>query len=176
VYLIKPIAQADLWEAILKALKSQPQASEVPPLPPCHDAQVSQRCLSVQVAEDNAVNQKLITRILEKQGYAVVLADDGTSALAALERQCFDVVLMDVQMPKMDGFQATAAIRERERQTGDHQPVIALTAHAMTGDREKCLAAGMDDYLSKPLKAHELHVAIDRWCERKRLTPHRTHA
>jgi two-component system, sensor histidine kinase and response regulator len=108
--------------------------------------------------------------MLEKQGYAVVLADDGTSALAALERQCFDVVLMDVQMPKMDGFQATAAIRERERQTGAHLPIIALTAHARTGDREKCLAAGMDDYLSKPLKAHELHVVIDRWCDRKRLT------
>jgi signal transduction histidine kinase/CheY-like chemotaxis protein len=164
VYLVKPIGQSDLWEAIMKALQTQPQASEVPPLPPRHNAQVSQRCLRILVAEDNAVNQKLITSILEKRGHMVVVANDGRSALAAMERQRFDVVLMDVQMPEMDGFEATALIRTQEHQTGAHLPVIALTAHAMAGDQEKCLAAGMDDYLSKPLKAHELYAAIDRWC------------
>jgi two-component system sensor histidine kinase/response regulator len=164
LYLVKPIGQSDLWEAIMKALDTQPQAREVPRILPDHDAQVSQQCFHVLVAEDNPVNQKLLTRLLEKRGYAVVVTDDGKRALAALERQHFDVVLMDVQMPEMDGFEATAVIRERERQTGAHLPIIALTAHAMTGDQDKCLASGMDDYLSKPLKAHELYAALDRWC------------
>jgi two-component system sensor histidine kinase/response regulator len=148
----------------MKALNTQPPARKVSPSPPDHCAQLGEQHLRILVAEDNMVNQKLITRLLENRGHTVVVADDGKSALAALERQRFSMVLMDVQMPEMDGFEATVVIRGQERRTGAHLPIIALTAHAMTGDQDKCLAAGMDDYLSKPLKAHELYAAIDRWC------------
>jgi two-component system sensor histidine kinase/response regulator len=164
VYLIKPISQSELWGAIMKALDTQPPTRDAPPVPAPQHAQTIPRCLRVLVAEDNMVNQKLMTRMLEKRGHTVVVAGDGRSALAALERQSFDVVLMDVQMPAMDGLAATVVIRERERQTGAHLPVMALTAHAMKGDEEKCLAAGMGDYLTKPMKAHELDAALDRWC------------
>jgi CheY-like chemotaxis protein len=109
--------------------------------------------LRVLLAEDNAVNQKIASRFLEKEGHHVTLASDGRQALAALDRENFDVVLMDVQMPEMDGFEATAAIRARERDTGKRLPIIAMTAHAMKGDRERCLAAGMDSYIAKPITA-----------------------
>jgi CheY-like chemotaxis protein len=121
----------------------------------------------VLVAEDTAVNQTLIARLLEKHGHTVSVANDGKMAIAALARESFDLVLMDVQMPEMDGYEAAMAIREAERATGGHLPIIALTAHAMMGDREKCLAAGMDDYLSKPLKAQDLDAAIDRVLRRE---------
>jgi two-component system, sensor histidine kinase and response regulator len=114
------------------------------------------RRLRILLAEDNAVNQKIACRVLEKQGYEVTVAADGHQALAALAEAEFDVVLMDVQMPEMDGFETTAAIRALERETGRHLPIIAMTAHAMQGDRERCIAAGMDDYVSKPLKIQEL--------------------
>jgi PAS domain S-box-containing protein len=114
------------------------------------------RKLRILLAEDNAVNQKIACRVLEKQGYEVIVAADGHQALAALDGAEFDVVLMDVQMPEMDGFETTAAIRALERETGRHLPIVAMTAHAMQGDRERCIAAGMDDYLSKPLKAQQL--------------------
>jgi CheY-like chemotaxis protein/HPt (histidine-containing phosphotransfer) domain-containing protein len=116
------------------------------------------------LAEDNAVNQKLALRLLEKQGHHVTVAGDGREALAALEQKPFDLVLMDVQMPEMNGFEATGAIRERERrrESGQHIPIIAMTAHAMKGDRERCLAAGMDDYVSKPIIARKLFEAIER--------------
>jgi two-component system sensor histidine kinase/response regulator len=113
------------------------------------------------VAEDNAVNQRLAGRLLEKRGYHYVVAGTGVEALAALEREPFDLVLMDVQMPEMDGYETTVAIRARERDSGAHVQVVAMTAHAMKGDRERCLAAGMDDYLSKPLHADELFAIID---------------
>jgi two-component system, sensor histidine kinase and response regulator len=102
------------------------------------------------------VNQKLAVRILEKAGHRVFVACDGLEALAALENQIFDVVLMDVQMPTMDGFEATASIRKGELKSGSHVPIIAMTAFAMTGDRERCSAAGMDGYISKPIHAREL--------------------
>jgi CheY-like chemotaxis protein len=114
------------------------------------------KTLRVLLAEDNAVNQKIACRVLEKQGHHVTQAWDGCQALAALERAEFDVVLMDVQMPEMDGFETTAAIRASEQKSGRHLPIIAMTAHAMEGDRERCIAAGMDSYLSKPLNAPEL--------------------
>jgi two-component system sensor histidine kinase/response regulator len=164
VHLIKPIGQSELWGAIMKALDTQRRTREIPAVPAPQQAQTIPRCLCVLVAKDNLVNQKLMTRMLEKRGHTVVVVGDGSRALAALERQSFDVVLMDVQMPAMAGLAATVVIRERERQTGTHLPVIALTAHAMKGDEEKCLAAGMDDYLTKPMKAHELDAALDRWC------------
>ncbi len=118
--------------------------------------------LRVLMAEDNAVNQKIACSVLEKQGHHVTQAWDGRQALAALDQAHFDVVLMDVQMPEMDGFEATAAIRERERDTGRHLPIIAMTAHAMEGDRERCLAAGMDSYISKPIKVPELIELLEK--------------
>jgi CheY-like chemotaxis protein len=110
----------------------------------------------ILLTEDNPVNQKLACRILEKAGYTVVVAGNGREALAELDRSTFDVVLMDVQMPELGGYETVQILREKERLTGQHVSVIALTAHAMKGDRERCLAAGMDDYISKPIRRGEL--------------------
>jgi two-component system, sensor histidine kinase and response regulator len=119
------------------------------------------------VVEDNPVNQLLALRLLQKRGHSTVAAASGREALAALEKETFDVVLMDVQMPDMDGFEATRAIREKEQKTGEHVPIIALTAHAMRGDKERCMEAGMDAYISKPINVNELLTAIERV-----MTPH----
>src|SRR5262249_37791223 len=121
----------------------------------------STRPLHILLAEDNSVNQLLAIRLLEKRGHRVTVTSNGQEALAALENDDFDALLMDVQMPVMDGFEATAAIRERERLTGAHLPVVAMTAHAMKGDREKCLERGMDGYVSKPLQAGDLYAVIE---------------
>jgi CheY-like chemotaxis protein len=121
--------------------------------------------LRVLLAEDNAVNQKIACRFLEKEGHDVTLASDGRQALAALDRETFDVVLMDIQMPEMDGFEATTIIRAGERDTGKHLPIIAMTAHAMKGDRERCLAAGMDSYLAKPIAAPELIKLLEKFSD-----------
>jgi CheY-like chemotaxis protein len=118
--------------------------------------------VAILLAEDNPVNQKLALRLLHKRGYTVVTAANGVEALAAFERQCFDVVLMDVQMPEMGGFEATAEIRARERRSGGRIPIIAFTAHALAGDRERCLEAGMDDYVTKPIQPAQLFAAIER--------------
>jgi CheY-like chemotaxis protein len=117
------------------------------------------------LAEDNAVNQKIASSLLEKEGHHVTSASDGRQALAALDRENFDVVLMDVQMPEMDGFETTAAIRSRERDTGKRLPIIAMTAHAMQGDRERCLAAGMDSYIAKPIRARELIELLEKFSD-----------
>ena len=123
--------------------------------------------LRILLAEDNAVNQKLAVYILEKRGYSVVVAANGFEVLRALQEQIFDLVLMDVQMPGMDGIETTLAIRETERNTGAHIPIVALTAHAMKGDRERCLAAQMDDYISKPLNRSELYAKIEKAVHRQ---------
>ena len=120
-----------------------------------------EQTVSVLLAEDNAVNQIFVSKLLERRGYRVVVAANGRDVLAALERETFDLILMDVQMPEMDGFEATAAIRLREQATGGHLPIIAVTAHAMKGDRERCLEAGMDDYVSKPVRPEPLFAAIE---------------
>jgi CheY-like chemotaxis protein/nitrogen-specific signal transduction histidine kinase len=130
--------------------------------PPSQRATKTHKQLRVLLAEDNAVNQKIATRVLEKHGHQVTVAADGRLALAALDRAPFDAVLMDVQMPEMDGFEATAVIRGRERETGNHLPIIAMTAHAMPGDRERCIAAGMDSYIAKPLKVAELIELLEK--------------
>jgi CheY-like chemotaxis protein len=117
--------------------------------------------LRILLAEDNPVNQVLAIRLLEKRGHKVVLAENGKAAIEALEKQSFDLVLMDVQMPEVDGHQATKVIREREATTGIHIPIIAVTAHAMVGDKEECLRAGMDSYISKPLDANKLFAVIE---------------
>jgi CheY-like chemotaxis protein len=124
------------------------------------------RDLSILLAEDNLVNQKLATILLEKRGHRVTLAHNGREALAELERQAFDVVLMDVEMPEMDGVEATSRIRKREREQGSRVPVVALTAHALKGDRERFLAAGMDDYLTKPLDPAKLFHTVEAWGRR----------
>jgi CheY-like chemotaxis protein len=115
----------------------------------------------VLVAEDNATNQKLVLTLLKQHGHQVVVVGNGRQAVESSAVQPFDVILMDVQMPELGGLEATAAIRARERDTGGHVPIIALTAHAMAGDRERCLAAGMDAYVSKPLRPQDLFSAID---------------
>jgi PAS domain S-box-containing protein len=125
-------------------------------------AAADQRHFKVLLAEDNLVNQKVAVRFLEKKGHTVVVAESGKKALDAWRSQPFDLILMDVQMPEMDGFEATASIREQEKSVAKHVPIIAMTAHAMVGDRERCLAAGMDDYVSKPINAADLFAAIER--------------
>jgi CheY-like chemotaxis protein len=131
------------------------------------DARDPAGVLRVLLAEDNLVNQRLASRLLEKRGHRVVISGNGREALLALEKEKFDLVFMDLQMPEMDGFEATAAIREKEKGTKIHQEVIALTAHAMTGDHERCLAAGMDGYLSKPIRPQELDNLLQKYVDRR---------
>jgi CheY-like chemotaxis protein len=153
--LTKPIRQSELGAAVLGALKGNaatPGEAHTP-LPP---GPTPLRKLNVLVAEDNQVNQLVIRRLLEKRGHAVALAGNGREALRALSEETFDLVLMDVQMPEMDGIEATAAIRKEEYTTGRHQRIIAMTAHAMKDDADRCLAAGMDEYLSKPIQLQRL--------------------
>lgn len=119
--------------------------------------------LRILVAEDSLVNQKVMALFLERDGHRVCLVDNGADAVAALEREQFDLVLMDVQMPVMDGFEATRAIRSLEGATGERLPIIALTAHTVEGDRERCLAAGMDDYLPKPFQIGTFREMIARF-------------
>jgi signal transduction histidine kinase/CheY-like chemotaxis protein len=157
VYLLKPVKQSALLHAIGCAL-GQPGAAGAPLTR--HTLNRSRRKLRVLLAEDNAINQKLALRILEKQGHSVEVANDGQEAVAALAIGQFDVVLMDVQMPNMSGLEATAAIRTLERATSRHVPIVAMTANAMKGDRERCLKAGMDDYVSKPIQADHLLEVI----------------
>ena len=116
--------------------------------------------LEILLVEDNAVNQKLAVRLLEKRGHHVTVAEDGLQALAQYDAGRFDLLLMDIQMPGMDGFEATAAIRDRERGTGKHTPIVAMTAHAVSGYDEKCRAAGMDGYVTKPIDPARLFAAL----------------
>ena len=159
-YLVKPIRQAELLDAICHVLRKAPQEMAVR-LTTRHTLREAKNRSLVLLAEDNAVNQTLAARLLEKRGYAVSVVGDGRAAIAALEKDSFDIVLMDVQMPHMDGFEATAAIRAKEKLTGGHIPIIAMTAHALKGDEERCLSAGMDGYVSKPIRTGELFAAIE---------------
>jgi two-component system, sensor histidine kinase and response regulator len=161
-YLRKPISQSELFDAILTAMGANALEQPEPPRTVEVSAREGQRPLRILLAEDNEINQILAVRILETRGHTVVVAGDGRETLAAFDRESVDLVLMDIQMPEMDGFAATAAIRERERLTGGHVPIVALTAHAMKGDRERCLASGMDGYASKPLRVDELLEVIAR--------------
>jgi signal transduction histidine kinase/CheY-like chemotaxis protein len=160
-YLTKPISQSDLFDCIRMVLGTPSPETSKPPLVTQHLIQENRRRLRILLAEDNAVNQLVASRLLEKEGHSVAVASNGREALQALGSQVFDLVLMDVQMPELDGLQTTAAIREREHGSGAHIPIIAMTAHAMQGDRERCLKAGMDSYISKPIRVQELHKAID---------------
>jgi two-component system, sensor histidine kinase and response regulator len=161
-YLTKPVRQPELWEAVLSVLSRKGLEAGRSSLVTRHSLREGRRGLRVLLAEDSAVNRTLVDRLLSKRGHTVLAVTNGRDALAALETHTFDLLLMDVQMPDMDGFEAMAAIREQERATGKHLPVLALTAHAAPGYRERCLAAGMDGYISKPIHAQELFEAIDR--------------
>jgi phosphate ABC transporter ATP-binding protein len=167
--LTKPIRQSELYKTLVTILgeapAAEPRASSEGPgaewmSEPELEATTARR-LKILVAEDHEINQKVASRILEKLKHVVVMVGDGLEALEFLRREAFDLVLMDVQMPTMDGFEAIAAIRAAEQPTGRHIPAIAVTAHAMKGDRERCLRAGFDGYVSKPLRAGNLIEAID---------------
>jgi signal transduction histidine kinase/DNA-binding response OmpR family regulator len=163
-YLTKPIKRSDLHGAILRALSSQSSERDRLALVTRHSLREARRTGRILLVEDNAVNQLIVRRLLEKRGHQVVVASNGRDALAVLDDgacAAFDCVLMDVQMPEMDGFECTAVIREREQMTGFHLPIIAMTAHAMKGDDARCLAAGMDAYLSKPIHPDELFGLLD---------------
>jgi PAS domain S-box-containing protein len=168
-YLLKPIRQSELREAVARVLGARQQNGAIPLITrfSLQDAREPDAYLSVLLAEDNLVNQRLAVRLLEKRGHRVVVVATGLEALAALEKEKFDLVLMDVQMPEMDGLEATAAIREKEKGTGMRQAVVALTAHAMKGDREKCIAGGMDGYLTKPIRPQELDQLLQIYVERR---------
>ena len=168
-YLLKPIRQSELREAIARVLGAHVQNGAIPLITrfSLHDGRDPAASLRVLLAEDNAVNQRLAVRLLEKRGHHVVVAGNGAEALAAMEKQDFDLVFMDVQMPEMDGLEATAVIRGKEKISGRHQPIIALTAHAMKGDREKCIAGGMDGYLTKPIRPQELDDVLEDYAPRR---------
>ncbi len=160
-YLLKPIRQSELLEAITMALGYKAREEET--VITRHLIQDARKRMKILLAEDNATNQKLALRLLEKRGHSVVIANNGKEALAKLEDDIFDLILMDIQMPEMDGLEATGLIREKEKRKGGHVPIVAMTAHAMKGDRERCLEAGMDDYVSKPINPGELFAAIERF-------------
>lgn len=157
-YLTKPVKWTDLFHAIQGVLGTETLDSIPAPLLTRHSLRETSR--RILLVEDNQVNQRVAVRLLEKHGHAVVVANNGREAVEAFDRDRFELILMDVQMPEMDGFEATARIREREKGKSEHVRIIALTAHAMTGDRERCLAAGMDAYLSKPIEPDELYAAV----------------
>ena len=162
-YLLKPVRQAELREAIARTLSAQENSAETAMITryTLREHAGANTMLKILLAEDNPINQKLATRLLEKRNHVVTVANNGKEALAALEQSSFDLVLMDMQMPEMDGFEATTLLRQREQGTGRHQQVVAMTAMAMNGDRERCLAAGMDGYLSKPIRPQELDEMLD---------------
>ena len=161
-HLTKPVKQSDLLDTMFTILGERVAGGgrAVESM-----SRAASRQLRVLVAEDNQVNRQFVTRVLEKRGHAVTIATNGRQAIDAIERlkpRTFDVVLMDVQMPELDGLTATVLIRQAERSSGGHVPIVAMTAHAMAGDRDRCIAAGMDDYVTKPLHPHELVDAVER--------------
>jgi len=165
-YLTKPVRQGELLDAILIALGTPARQEVKSPLAARRTREAPCK-LHILLAEDNPVNQLLVVRLLEKWGHRVAIAANGRKALDMLQKDSYDLILMDVQMPEMNGWETTQAIREKERTTGQHLPIVAMTAHAMKGDDEKCYAAGMDDYLAKPIRTAELIAILDQIGHRK---------
>ena len=163
-YLVKPIKAEELYQAILGCLgtKSAPSTlvNEPAPIRQQLETTDSRPTLRILLAEDNSINQRVALHFLDKLHYTTTVVNNGREALTAINHDQFDLVLMDIQMPEMDGFEATRIIRATEQVSGRHLPIIAMTAHAMKGDRERCLAAGMDDFVTKPIQAQELMRAI----------------
>jgi len=174
-YLTKPVRQSVLLEAMLSVLAGSDRPHEHQ-MVTRHTINEAHRVLRILVAEDNAVNRQLATALLEKRGHTTVTVVNGREAVAAAAEGGFDLVLMDVQMPEMDGWEATAAIRKTEAVNGGHVPIIAVTAHAMKTDREACLVAGMDGYLSKPINSKELFALLDSLSSAAIIPPERTAA
>jgi two-component system, sensor histidine kinase and response regulator len=171
-YLLKPVRQAELREAIVRALGTIPApvpASMITQKKLREERVAAGESLTILLAEDNLVNQKLTVRLLEKRGHTVSLAENGREAVNLLQHQKFDLVLMDVQMPEMDGVTATSVIREREQKTGGHQPIVAMTALVTASDRERCLAVQMDGYLTKPIRAPQLDEILDHYVKSKKV-------
>jgi signal transduction histidine kinase/DNA-binding response OmpR family regulator len=162
-YLTKPVSQSELREVVFMLLERKTGDLPAGGLITRHVIHEKKAVSSLKIllAEDNPVNQKLAVKMLEKHGHKTTVANNGQEALAALQQDTFDLVLMDIQMPLMDGLEATAAIREAERGTDRHQPIVAMTAHAMKGDEQRCLGGGMDGYLSKPIRGEELYALVD---------------
>jgi two-component system, sensor histidine kinase and response regulator len=162
-YLTKPIGRAELLAAIRRVLGSKQESANTSSLVTRYSLSENRPSSRrrILLAEDNIVNQRLALRMLEKRGHTVVVAADGHQALAAVDKEPFDIVFMDVQMPGLDGFEVTQAIRQKEKSTGNHLRIVAMTAHAMKGDRERCLQAGMDDYIAKPIQVKELIQAVE---------------
>jgi two-component system, sensor histidine kinase and response regulator len=169
-YLVKPIRQTELLDGICQVLNKVSTPKNMP-LVTRHTLQEDKHRCRVLLAEDNVVNRTLAVRLLEKRGYSVIVAGNGREAVEAFENNQFDVVLMDIQMPEMDGFEATATIRAKEKLTGGHVPIIAMTAHALKGDQERCISAGMDGYVSKPIRTSELFSTIERMVSNEELGP-----
>jgi two-component system sensor histidine kinase/response regulator len=163
-YLTKPVRQSELREAIHAAFGRRIAGIAGPAVVTQHVLREARAAASrrILLAEDNQVNQILAVRLLERRGHRVVVAQNGREAVELLERDQFDLILMDVQMPEMDGFEATAAIRRKEEQTGRRTRILAMTARAMKGDEEKCLASGMDGYIAKPIHAEELYRLLEQ--------------
>jgi signal transduction histidine kinase/CheY-like chemotaxis protein len=166
-YMIKPVVQSELLEAVSEVLHPV-EGLDVQRDHPAEDKVAAEGCtLRILLAEDGLVNQRVAVGLLKKKGHHVVVAANGQEAVETLSKEQFDLVLMDLQMPVMDGYEATSVIRERERQSGSHMPVIAMTAAAMKGDREKCLAVGMDDYISKPIQPDHLFEMLEKYSLRE---------
>ena len=165
-YLPKPIKQSDLFDAILMTMGLP--SEETPTVITRHTIYEARETFNILLAEDNLINQTLAIKLLEARGHRVALASNGVEAVAEFKKGDFDLILMDIQMPEMDGFEATKAIRDlegerrkEETSTSERIPIVAMTAHALTGDRERCIAAGMDDYVSKPIKPEALYSVIN---------------
>jgi len=165
-YLTKPVRKSDLFDAIMISLGASSLEKEERSLITEQSLRNVRTRYRILLAEDNLINQKVAVHLLEKNGHTVATAGDGKKVLETLKKERFDLILMDVQMPKLTGYEVTVAIRRAEKTTPTHMPIIAMTAHAMKGDRERCLEAGMDDYVSKPLKPQELLKTIDRVMKR----------
>ncbi|MEX0728664.1 MAG: PAS domain S-box protein [Planctomycetaceae bacterium] len=160
-YLVKPINQSEVFDTVLAILGGE-HLMEAPMFPATPGA-IADRPLRILLVEDSIYNQKLAVTLLQKRGHGVTVANHGKEALQILQHHQFDVILMDVQMPEMDGLEATRRIRAREDEIGGHTPIIAMTAQAMTGDRERCLSAGMDEYLAKPIRAQQLYNLLEEF-------------
>jgi CheY-like chemotaxis protein len=162
--LLKPVKQQMLREALL-AVMSQNQQAEPRLLTRHQLAEQNRQHLRILLAEDNLINQKLAVTLLQKAGYSVDAVESGAHALEKAKSERYNAILMDVQMSEMDGFEATQLIRAWEEEAGTHTPIIAMTAHALSGDRERCIKAGMDDYLSKPLEPKVFFAMLERWTQ-----------
>jgi CheY-like chemotaxis protein len=169
-YLPKPIKEEDLFEAISRTLEQPITGVALPSLITRHSLSESKHSMNILLVEDNKINQVLAVKLLEKWGHLVTISGNGNEALIALEKQNFDLILMDVEMPGMDGLQATRAIRELEKNTGQHIPIVAMTAYAMESDRLRCLEAGMDAYISKPINIKELFQTVESFYNKETVT------